>query len=298
MLDNSNDTTEAWVLDSLSLGPDRAFRSLGSLLLGLGGTALFALLSCVVVGLLVVWLEMTPHRNIIERTTAGLLTFFVGAGSYVATLLAMQLFATCQLPISIRLSMIYVICSLGWLAATWSSGEPITPLFVIWYAPLCFGGLVQHGLNGWRAVSWNQTITKRKLTIFSLLDVTAAIALTLALVTAQDNLDWRGLACYVPAAAVFALLGMHVWARLACLSAIPQRRNTGFGIWMAVNVLLAFLIFLIYAASSGNTPTGILGFISAPLALLVAHVWTEIPLRWLRGCGWALVRTSDVKNSV
>lgn len=293
MLDDSNDAPDAWVLDSLSLAPDRAYRSVGSLLLGLGGTALFALLSCVVVGLLAVWLEATPHRNVIERTTAGLLTFFFGSGSYFATLLAMQLFATCQLPISLRLSMIYLICFLGWNAAAWSFGERITPVIVIWYAPLCFGGLVQHALNGWRAVSWNQTIAKPKLTIFSLLDVTAAIALTLALVTAQDDLDWRGLACYVPAAVVLALLGMHVWARLACLSAISQRRDMGFGIWMAINVILAFLIFLIYAVSSGNTPTGILGFISAPLALLVAHAWTEIPLRWLRGCGWGLVRISD-----
>ncbi len=298
MLDDFNDTTEAWVLDSLSLGPDRAYRPLGSLVLGLGGTALFALLSCVVVGLLAIWLEATPHRNVIERTTAGLLTFFVGTGSYVATLLAMQLFATCQLPISIRLSMIYVICFLGWLAAAWFFGEPITAVHVIWFAPLCFGGLVQHALNGWRAVSWNQTIVKPKLTIFSLLDVTAAIALTLALVTAQGDFDWRGLACYVPAAVVFALLGMHVWARLACLSSTRQRRDTGFGIWMAVNLVLALLIFLVYAVSGGNTPTGILGFISAPLALFVAHVWTEIPLRWLRGCGWALVRTNDAKNSV
>jgi len=279
----------AWILKSLFLGRHQRYRPQASLVLGLAGPALFAILSCAVVGLLAVWLEAIPPGSI-TRMIAGLLVFLFAAGSYVAALLTLHLFASCQLPISIRLAMIYATIFLCWLAAVWSSGESVTSIQVLCTVPLCLGGFIARRFRRWRAVSWNQPLEDPKLTIFSLLDVTAAIALTLGMLTAGNELDLRGLACFVPSAVILALFGIHVWARLLFICPVGQYAGSGFGIWMAVNVLLAFLIFVSAAVSFSSAPAGLLGFIVAPAALLVAHVWTELPLRWLRGCGWTLVR--------
>jgi hypothetical protein len=40
------------------------------------------------------------------------------------------------------------------------------------------------------------------------------------------------------------------------------------------------------------------GFIAAPGAVMVAHVWTEIPLRWLRRLGWTRVRTEQRESNL
>jgi Na+/proline symporter len=94
---------------------------------------------------------------------------------------------------------------------------------------------------------------------------------------------------------IFAAFGLHVWTRLVSLCPIRQQAGTAFGIWMAVNILWAFLVFVSFAVGFSTSPVGLLGFIAAPGSLLVAHVWTEIPLRWLRGCGWEMVRIGETE---
>jgi hypothetical protein len=268
--------------------------------LGLLGPFLFASVSCAIVGLLVIWAERIAPRNSVEEAIAGIVIFLVGSGSYFAVMLALHLYASCQLPISIRLAMIYLTIFTCLSAAIWSTGEVVTSASLLGGLLLCLGGFALRRFRSWRALSWNQAVAKPKMTIFSLLDVTAAIALTLGLVPLEEvDFDPGGLVCTVPGLIVFAGFGLHVWARLMSLCPIRQHAGTGFGIWMAVNVLWAFLVFVSFAVGFSTSPAGLLGFIAAPGSLLVAHVWTEIPLRWLRGCGWVMVRIdeADTENS-
>ncbi len=285
---------QAWILDSLFLGPDRRHRRIGSLIVGLLGPFLFAIASCAVVGLFAPWVESIGSPNSASRHVAGVVTFLLASGSYFASLITLHLYASCQLPLSIRLAMIYVTIFFCWTAAVLPSGGLVTSAQVLSTVPLCVGGFLLRWLRGWRAQSWNQPIAKSKVTIFSLLDVTTAIAMTLGLISLeQEFYDPRGFACMLP---VLAAFGLHVWARLTSISPIRHDAGTGFGIWMAVNILWAFLVFVSFAVGFSTSPAGLLGFIAAPCSLLVAHVWTEIPLRWLRGCGWAMVRVNDLSS--
>ena len=297
MLNHPKPDDQAWVLDSVFLGPDRRYRPAGSLILGLLGPFLFAVVSCLAVGLLVLLMESSGARGTVVRATGSLVGFLLASGGYFATVLALHLYASCELPITIRLVLIYITLFACWSAAIWPLGDPVTPIQVIASASICAGGFMLRRLRGWRALSWKQQVTQPRLTIFSLLDVTTAIAITFGLISLDtSSFEPRGLACMMTGLMVIAAVGLHVWTRLISLCPFRHDAAWGFGIWMAINILWAFLVFVSFAVAVSSSPVGLLGFLAAPGTLLVAYVWTEIPLRWLRGCGWTMIRTNDSKH--
>jgi hypothetical protein len=154
------------------------------------------------------------------------------------------------------------------------------------------GGFVQRRYGNWKTLSWSQRSTRsERVSIALLLDVTAAIALTLWMLSLGGHLySPAAYLCFVPSSLLAGVVGMHVWARLTAISTDSSDVASGFALWMAGNISLGCIIWLALALMVTRPPQGLMGLVGATLVVVVAHLWTEIPVRWLRACGWTLVR--------
>jgi len=129
------------------------------------------------------------------------------------------------------------------------------------------------------------------------MDVTATVALSLAVLNVA--IQWSEVKVeqqliFMGSVPVFAVIGMHCWIRLYALCPISAQAESGYGIWLAINVLIAFVAFVAFLSVYSQSAYVLGAFIVAPATVLVAHVATEIPIRWLRGCGWTFERISKM----
>lgn len=279
-----------WLLRLLLSDPTRRFWSVGSLVLGLLGVATFALCASAAAGAYIAWTSPNDWSVGDEwlTSTAGILACLPLAGAYVAVLFALQLVGSCPFPITIRLLIIYSILFLSLAAVLGNFEVPVDPLLVVYATPFALGSFVQKRYSGWSALRWNQpSVPTERISIATLLDITAAIALTLWLVSiSQLPLSGAGYLCFVPSSLICLIVGLHVWARLTCLSVDSSDRASGQAIWTAGNLTMGCLIWIVLVVIIPEPSRSLLGLAGAVLAVCVNYVYTEIPLRWLRACGW------------
>jgi hypothetical protein len=264
-----------------------------SQLLGLTGIVLYALLCCALAGGTLLLSEMVDRNDELSLTIASATVMFAVAGCYMVTLLALHTIACSTLSLALRLALVFVVTYGGLRFATWASDARIEVIHVLLLLPFCGGGFFARRFRHWRTLAWHQSPRSSPLTIMSLLDVTAATALILTVVTsaiAWSEIEIDGLLCFIPGSLLMAAIGMHCWARLCVLSPISAEAESGYGIWMAVNIANAFFVFLGFVIFLSQTRMSFAAFIVAPLTVVFAHVATEIPIRWLRSCGWTMQR--------
>lgn len=285
---------EPWLLASLLSGPDRRYWKVGSFVIGLLGVTTFAICASAAAGVYIAWATQWNFRSTdhLFTTAARALAYLPLAGAYVAVLFALQLIGQCRLPLTVRLSMIYGTLYVSMAAVLGNFELPVDSLYVLGAAPFCFGGILQRRYGGWNALSWNQSSEPASpLTVATLLDATAAIALTMWLIKlGHRHVPVAGYLCFAPTSVLCAVIGMHVWARLTSICNDSSDVASGFALWMAGNISLGCVIWLTMALVIPQPPHGMVGFIGAVMVVFVAHWWTEIPVRWLRACGWRLVR--------
>ncbi len=285
-----------WLLQSLLAGSDRRYWPLASFVLGLLGAATFAIAASAAAGVYISWAaRWDPNSDEWIASVSSMMACLPMVGAYVSVLFVLQLIGSLRLPVTVRLSLIYATLYMSLAAILAGFDRPANSLNVLLATPFCLGSFVQHRFGRWSAVSWNQsTDGPSKVSIATLLDFTAAIALTLWLVRlSDDSVSVEGSLCLLPASCLLAVIGMHVWARLMAISTESSSKINGLGVWMAGNVSIACLICLGFAIVVRNPRQGLIGMVGAALIVFVAHWWTEIPIRWLRGCGWRLVRSGS-----
>ncbi|MCG8652497.1 MAG: hypothetical protein MI861_21840 [Pirellulales bacterium] len=284
-----------WLLALLFSGPHRRLWPLASFVLGLLGVIAYAIVAAAAAGVYLSWNTPWNYQpKEIAPMVASTMVLLPLTGAYVAVLLALHLIGSCRLPLTIRLMMVYAILYISLSAMLGSSQQSTRSFHVLCATSFCLGGFLQQHLGGWSATSWNRAVMSRsKFAIKDMLDITAAVALTLGIMSLESrSVSLGAYLCMVPACCVFALIGMHVWARLMSLSDDSSDIVSGSGFWLAGNISLACLIWLVFAISVDETSQYVQGLVTAVLVVLVAHWWTEIPIRWLRACGWKFVRQS------
>jgi hypothetical protein len=196
--------------------------------------------------------------------------------------------------LTVRLALIYAILYLSLAAVMGQYRQPVDATHVLLVTPLCLGSVVMRRYAGWQTVNWNRRPTPPgKLSIATLLDATAAIALTLCLAgLSRKQLPWAAFLCAVPGSALLALVGMPVWARLTAIAGDSRDVAGGTAFWTAGNLLLGCLVWLTLAVLPEHPIDGVRGSAGVLLLTATAHLWTEIPIRWLRGCGWTMDRVA------
>ena len=271
-------------------------RPMVSLIFGLAGTIGTSLLCCFGAGTINPVFVPTEWDDELLGVVLTTTVLLVATLCYVTTLIALHTIASCLLPLSVRLTVVFAVIYGGLRLATWSDNEPVQALHAIMLMPFCIGGFFQRRIRGWRALALNQIPEAKPLTILGLLDVTTAVALTLALLTTTVN--WAdigpvGLLVFAPSSLLMMVIGMHCWSRLCILSPISAQADSGNGIWLAINHSNAFFILIGFLAIHSQSRLAFLAFIVAPMTVLVAHIGTEIPIRWLRGSGWRFERVDQ-----
>ncbi len=271
-------------------------RPMVSLILGLAGTIGGSLLCCFAAGTINLVFVPTTWDDELMGVVFTATVLLVATLCYVTTLISLHTIASTLLPLSVRLSLVFAVIYGGLQLATWSTNEPVQTLHVIMLMPFCMGGFFQRHFRGWRALALHQIAAAKPLTILGLLDVTTTVALTLAVLTTTVN--WAdvgpvGLLVFAPSSLLMAVIGMHGWSRLCVLSPISSQADTGNGIWLAINHSNAFFVLIGFLAIHSQSRLAFLAFIVAPLTVLVAHIGTEIPIRWLRAAGWRFERVDS-----
>ncbi len=284
--DQRSDAEAPWLLAVLFSGPHQRFQPIASFVLGLLGVTAFAIVTSAATGLYVSSISR-DHFSIANQIIATVPM----AGAYVTVLFSLHLIGSVNLPLTVRVAMVYATLYLSLSAILGSFELPAKSLYVLYGAPFCLGSFLQRSVGRWNMVAWKQEKNPRSvITTRSLLDFTAATALTMCLVPPLGNAPPSAYVCFLPAACFCALIGMHVWARLTALSSDSSDIASGWGLWMAGNISLACLIWLVLAIVVDQTTLRLFGFFSAIAIVVAAHLWTEIPVRWLKACGWSLVR--------
>lgn len=243
---------EPWLLDRC-FDAASPYRTGASQWIGLLGCILFSVATCFGLAIVSQLLGEAGEKNV----TYVMLTMFCSIACYVSIQLVVQLIAICQLPLSVRLLLVFGTIYACCLAIYLFENESLSIGYVLFWAPCCLTGLVMRRARGWRALACGQGRAESKITILSLMDVTAAIAMTLALLSVlQSETDAGGesLFCFAIATSLLGIAGLHVWARLAGLCPIRDRADSGMGIWLSLNVVGAFFIFVIFAVSYSASP--------------------------------------------
>jgi hypothetical protein len=271
-----------------------------SQIIGLTGIICFSFLCCAGAGTIASMARVGDFDREFSSVVLPSTVTLIMVGCYVTTLLTLHTIASSLLPLSFRLILIFAVIYICLRLSTWSADEPILAIHVIVLMPLCIGGFFQRRVRRWRSLAWNQTPQALPLTISGLLDVTTAAALVLTVLTSA--IQWNetrpeGVLLFVASALLMAVVGMHCWTRLCALCPISAQAESGYGIWFAINVSIAFFVFLGFLSFNAQSKFAFLAFIIAPAAVLIAHVGTEIPIRWLRGCGWTFERFDDSNRS-
>ena len=264
-----------------------------SQVLGLFGVIAFAVACCAIYGcvaaILETFIRIDDWTAVVFPTALALL----GLLCYVATLLALHTIASCLLPLSFRLTIIFALIYLCLRLATWPFAQSIEAIHVVMLIPFCLGGFVLRRLRSWRALACSQSPASIPLTIFGLLDVTAAAALTLMVLTSAirwAEIPPESLLSFAPASLGMAVIGTHMWLRLCAICPLSSRAEPAYSLWFTINVIVALCCFLMFSVYYAESDLVFGGFLVAPLVVFVAYIGTEIPIRWLRGWGWTFER--------
>ena len=275
-------------------------RVAASLIIGLVGIIGFAFLCCAVAGTIALLARTSDlDREVTSVVLPAAITLLI-VGCYVTTLLTLHTIASSLLPLSLRLVLIFSVIYVCLTLTAWSSEESVQPIHAILLMPLCVGGFFQRRVRRWRSLAWNQTPEDLPTTISGLLDTTTAAALVLTVLTSiiqWNEVEPEAVLLFVASALLMAVVGMHCWTRLCALCPISTKAESGYGIWLAINISVAFFVFLGFLSFNAQSKFAFLAFIIAPTAVLIAHLGTEIPIRWLRGCGWTFERFDDSTRS-
>ena len=184
---------------------------------GIVGIILYSFVSCVVLGVLPWGADSLPYdkdlTSVLFPTTAAL----VGVWCYVSTLLTLHTIASCLLPLTCRLTLIFVVIYVSLRLCTVIRGDQIEAIHVVMLIPFSLGGLAMRRFRGWRSLAWGQAPQSMPLTILGLLDVTTAAALTLMVLTSAirwAEIEPESLLSFAPASLFMAFFGLHCWLRL------------------------------------------------------------------------------------
>lgn len=213
----------------------------------------------------------------------------IASAVYPTTVMTLQLFTSLRLPLAIRLVLVYAGVFSFLRALTFGIHVPVNGATVLSCSGICIGGFIQHQFRGWSVLGHGQQAEPPgKITIATLLDVTAAIAITIA-IASGSSFEPKSFAMLLLPWLLMATVGMHGWGRLTALSEDRHQRDIGFAIWMTGNAMWACFIFLAFVLLEPHSPLALVGFVIAPLTVAVAHLTTAIPIAWLRACGWRFV---------
>ncbi len=227
------------LLEGLFSGRARRFQRAGSLIYGLVGVSIFMIGLSALAGSLLGWMKDIDSAAIVVSAAC-----LIAAAVYPTAIVTLQLFASCRLPLAVRLALVYAAVFSFLRAVTFDIHISIDGLTVLACSGICIGGFVQRQFRGWNAI-----------------------------------IPWL----------LMALVGMHGWGRLTSLSVSRLQRDLGFAMWMTGSAIWACFIFLAFVMAGANSSLAVLGFVIAPLTVLVAHLTTAIPIAWLRACGWKFV---------
>ncbi len=259
------------LLEALFTGPDRRHQSTGSLLIGILGVIVLVIASAALAGLCLASAQSGLFRNVPVLHMSFVLV--LAALVYPTSVLALQLIASLSCPLTVRLLLVYATLYACLQSIGTSIRAPIDAEVLLFCTPICAGGFIQHWIRGWNAIGWaQQPRPAAKVTIASLLDLTAAIAVTMGIASTID-INPEGLLCLLPTFLIMGVLGMHSWSRLLSLSDEKLDRDAGFALWMVGNAMWGCGVFLLIAvAGSQWTVTALLAFVIPPLIILVAHL--------------------------
>ncbi|NND96786.1 MAG: hypothetical protein HKN47_05585 [Pirellulaceae bacterium] len=285
-----------WLLESLFTGRHRRWQPLGSQVIGLLGLMLYAVVTVVIAAFLFGSIDPGLAVNRFSFAAAVIATILAAAMLYIAVLFTSHWFASCQLPLTLRLALIYTTIYFGLQIVAANAGDRIEGAHVLLFAPFCGGGLIQFR-RGWRALAWQQKPRgPKRLNIRMMMDITAAVALTIA--TMQTvTIKEQSFACLLPASAIMAVVGMHTWGRLTRMCQDQDQRDVGFMMWAIGNAIAAVCLFITFAGLSGHSPAMvIMGLLLIPMLLLSLQLWTALSIAWLRACGWRFEKV-DANNN-
>ncbi len=279
------------LLETLFSGRARRFRPLGSLIYGIVGITVFTMMVSVFAGGFLAWAD-----DVVNSHVTFICYFLIAAAVYPTATMTLQFFASLRLPLSIRILLVYVAVFAFLRAITFGIQVPVTGSAVLVCAGICIGGLIQQWFNGWYALSWGQKAEPPgKISIAALLDLTAAIAITMGLASAAEIDPGRLSFLFLPWL-ILAPIGMQGWGRLTSLCAGRRDRDLGFAIWMTGSAVWGCLIFLILVLAGSGSPFVLFGFLIGPAVVFVAHLTTVAPIAWLRACGWKFERVEPVST--
>lgn len=297
MPDEANDSGfSTWLLETLFTHEHRSLQPVGSQVIGMLGLIVLAIasvsLGCAGVRYASVAQSMVTNPGTGIIVGAAIASPFI-AMIYVAIGITMHVIASCQWPLSFRLAWIYgfLFVCLSIIVVT-SQDDQLGGIHVLYLVPFCFGGFIQQW-RGWRALSWQQAISPPPMiTVRLVMDATAAIALTLAILRIGE-FNPRTLTCWVPTMVMFSAAGMHLWGRLSLMCEDDQDHINGRGMWLTGNVLIAAGICVVCVAAGSSTIA--LCIVILPLIYLAAHCWSALAIGWLKACGWRFERYQEAR---
>ena len=268
------------MLERLFTGRHRALHGRASFVLGLLGLAVYASVSSMIASMAFnETIEYLGNEDIVA------LSILVGSAAifYVAVVFATQCFACLQLPMSIRLAMVFATNFVCWQNMA-PSGEKVDGVFVLMVSFFCVSGFAKR-YAGWRLVAWNQKISEtRRFTISTLLDVTASIALVMAILVGQEFRLEELVARSVPIC-LFGLVGIHIWGRVVHLCQWPMERIVQGSYWVIGNAIGCVVLLLVYLVVFGAESI-LASMLVLPCLIGIVQAWTSIPITWMRACGW------------
>ncbi len=187
-------------------------------------------------------------------------SFLIAAAVYPTVIVTLQFFASCRLPLALRLSLVYAALFACLRALAFGVRAPVEGPVILCCAPICIGGLLQHRLGGWSALALGakSRTARQESRSQPCLDLTAAAAITMGIASTTE-IDPSSLSVLILPWLIMAAVGMHGWGRLTSLCDERTHRDMGFAIWMVGNAIWACGDFSNHGVGRFRIPCGAIG---------------------------------------